>query len=86
MSRIKHMLLCQEEKETLENLSLKKKKKMAKVQCYGCQEYGHYRRNCHKLIRDNNKRNKEEAHINKEVEDLETKKPKKEEVKDLYYD
>ena len=59
---------------------------MAKVQCYGCQEYGHYRRDCLKLKRDNNKRNKEEAHIIEEVEEPDTMKPKKEEVRDLYYD
>jgi len=61
----------------------KKKKNMAKVQCYRFQEYGHYRRDC--PIRDNNKRNKEEAHIVEEIEEFETNKPK-EEMKDLYYD
>lgn len=67
------------------NLILKRKKNMAKVQRYGCQEYGHYRRDCLKLKRDNNKRNKEEAHITEEMEEPETKKPKKEKVRDLYY-
>ena len=64
----------------------KKRKNMAKVQFYRCQEYGHYRRDCPKLKRDNNKRNKEEAHITEEMEEPEIKKPKKEEVRDLYYD
>eukprot|EP00253_Pinus_taeda_P009693 PITA_09693 len=40
----------------------KRKKSMAKVQCYGCQEYGHFKRNCPKL-KDNSKRGREEAHI-----------------------
>jgi len=30
-------------------------KDMSKIQCYGCQEYGHYKRNCHKLKKDKNK-------------------------------
>ena len=41
----------------------KRKKNMAKVQCYGCQEYGHYKRDCPKLNKDNNKRQREEEHI-----------------------
>lgn len=57
---------------------------MSKVQCYGCQEYGHYKRYCSKLKKDNNKIN--EAHITNEVEVPEKKKSKKDEVKDLYYD
>lgn len=63
----------------------KEKKNMAKVRCYGCQEYGHYKRDCPKLKKDNNKRGREEAHITEEVEEAEKKKSKKEEVKDLYY-
>ena len=63
----------------------KKKKNMAKIQCYGCQEYGHYKIDCPKLKKDNNKRRREEAHITEEVEEAEKKKSK-EEVKDLYYD
>jgi len=62
----------------------KKKRNMAKVQCYGYQEYWHYKRNCPKLKKDNNKRGREEAHIT--VEEAENKRSKKEEVKDLYYD
>lgn len=61
----------------------KKRKNMAKVQCFGYQEYGHYRRDCPKIKKNN--KNKEEAHITEEVEELETKKPK-EEMRDLYYD
>ena len=45
----------------------------------------HYKRDCPKLKKDNNKRGREEAHITEEVEDAEKKKSKKEEVKDLYY-
>lgn len=62
----------------------KQKKNMAKVQCYGCQEYGHYKRDYPKLKKDHNKRGREEAHIIEEVEDAE--KRKSEEVKYLYYD
>lgn len=42
----------------------KKKKNMAKIQCYVCQEYGHYKRDWHKVKKDN-KRGREEAHIAK---------------------
>lgn len=60
----------------------KKRKNLAKVFSFGCQEYGHYKRDCPKIKRNN--KIKEEAHIT-EVEELETKKMK-EEVRDLYYD
>ena len=66
--------------------SWKRKRDMSKIQCYGRQEYGHYKRDCPKLKKDNNKRGREEAHIIEEVEEAEKKKSKKEEVKDLYYD
>jgi len=49
----------------------KKKMNMAKIQCYGCQEYGHYKRDCPKLKKDNKKRGREEAHISEEVEEVE---------------
>ena len=49
----------------------KKKMNMAKIQCYGFQEYGHYKRDCPKLKKDNKKRGREEAHINEEVEEVE---------------
>ena len=59
---------------------------MSKVQYFGCQEYGDYKRNCPKLKRDNNnKRKREEAHITQEVKE-EDKKQKKEDHPDLYYD
>ena len=59
---------------------------MSKIQCYGCQEYGHYKRNCPKLKKDNNNKIKrEEAHITQEVKE-EGKKQKKEDPPDLYYD
>ena len=56
---------------------------MAKVQCYGCQEYGHYKRDCPKLKKDNTKRGREEANITEEVEEAEKKKSKKEEAQAL---
>lgn len=59
---------------------------MAKVQCYGCQENGHYKSDCPKLKKDNIKRGREEANVTEEVEEDEKKKSKKEEIKDLYYD
>ena len=58
---------------------------MAKIQCYGCQEYGNYRKACPKLKKGNNKRDREEAHITGEVEEAEKKKCKKEEIRDLHY-
>lgn len=64
--------------------SWKKERGMSKIQCYGCQEYGHYKRDCPKVKQDN-KIGREEAHIAKEVEEAEKKKSKKEEVRDLYY-
>ena len=60
-------------------------KDMSKIQCFGCQEYGHYKRNCPKLKKDNNKRKREEAHITQEMKE-EGKKQKKGDSLDLYYD
>jgi len=62
----------------------KKMKNMDKVRCYGCQELGHYRRDCPK--RSKGKRNREDAHIIEEVKDPKSKKCKNEEVKGFYYD
>ena len=62
-----------------------KKKNMAKIQCYGCQEYGHYRRDFAKLKKDYNKRGREATHITEEEKEVEKKKSKKEEVIDLHY-
>ena len=45
----------------------KKKKNMAKIQCYGCQEYGHYKRDCFKLKKDITKEEEKKVHITKEV-------------------
>ena len=58
---------------------------MAKIQCYDCREYGHYKKYFPKIKKDNNMRGREEAHIPKEVEEAEKKKSNKYEVKDLYY-
>ena len=68
-----------------ESGSRKKKRDISKIQCYGCQEYGHYKRDCPKIKKDNNKRGREEGHITEKVEDAEKKKSKKEEVIDLHY-
>ena len=54
----------------------KKKKNMAKEIFYGCQKFGHYRRDCTKFNRDN-----EEAHFTKEVKEHVTKTLEKEEEK-----
>ena len=45
------------------------KKDMSKIQCYGCQEYGHYKRNCHKLKDNKNNRKREETHMTQEVKE-----------------
>eukprot|EP00253_Pinus_taeda_P031081 PITA_31081 len=57
----------------------KKKKNLVKVQFYGCQEYGHYKRDCPNLKKENNKIGGEEAHTTKEVEEVEKKNSKKDE-------
>jgi len=58
---------------------------MSKVQCFGCQEYAHYKRDCPKLEKDNNnKRKMDEAHLTQEVKE-EDKKQKKEDPPNLYY-
>ena len=39
-------------------------KDVSKIQCYRCQEYGHYKRNCPKLNNDNNNKIKrEKSHV-----------------------
>ena len=50
---------------------------MSKVQCFGCQEYGHYKRDFPKFKKEKNKRKWEEAHITQEVKE-EEKQQKKE--------
>lgn len=46
----------------------KKKFDMSKIQCYECNEYGNFKRNCPKLKKDNKKRSdRNEAHITEEV-------------------
>lgn len=60
-------------------------KDMSEIQCFGCQEYGHYKTNFPKLKKDNNnKRKREESHITQETK--EGNKQKKEDPPDLYYD
>lgn len=62
-----------------------KKIGMSKIQCYECNEYGHFKRNCLKLKKGNKKmKERSESHVTKEVEETEEKKSK-DEVKDLYY-
>lgn len=56
---------------------------MSKVQCFGCQKYGHYKRDCPKFKKDNNKRKREKAHITQKVKEEEKQK---EDPPDLYYD
>ena len=58
----------------------KKEIGMPKIQCYECNEYGHFKRNCPKLKKDNKKRmERNEAHVTEEVES--EKRKTKEEVK-----
>jgi len=56
---------------------------MSKFQCFKCNEYGHYKRDCPS---PQNKKRKErsDAHVVEEMGEPENK-PKKEDVKDLYY-
>lgn len=48
---------------------------MSKIQCYGCNEYGHFKiLNCPKLKKDNkNRKEKNEAHVIEEVGEHEKK-------------
>ena len=61
-----------------------KRRNMDKVRCFGCIELGHYKRDFPKFKKD--KRKREEAHISDMREELDAKKSKKEEARDLYYD
>jgi len=59
---------------------------MSKVQCFGCNEFGNYKRDCpkdHKNKNNNESKEISESHIAKDEED--EKKPKIEDNKELYY-
>ena len=58
-----------------------KKRNVNKARCFGCNNFGHYKRDCPRLRKD--KRKKEEAHIKEEPD---KKKSKKEEARDLNHD
>ena len=50
---------------------------MSKIQYYECNEYGHFKRNCPKLKKDNNnKRKREEARVTQEVKEDDKKHSK----------
>ena len=63
--RSKHLLLGPKERVNLASLFHEEQTKdMSKIQGFGCQKYGHYKRNCPKLKKDNNnKRKREEAYL-----------------------
>ena len=61
-----------------------KRRNMDKVQCFGFNELGHYKRDCPKSEKD--KRKKEEVHVIDKREEPDAEKSKKEEAKYLYYD
>ena len=65
-------------KEKFGMLGPQKKKKidMSKIQCYGCQQYGHHKRDCLKFKKDNKRKERNKAHITIEVEELDEKKSK----------
>lgn len=60
-----------------------KRRNMDNIRCFGCNQLGHYKRNCPKYGKD--KRKKEKSHVTNEREEPDAKKSKKEEAKDLYY-
>jgi len=50
---------------------------MSKIQCCECNEYGHFKRNCPKLKKGNEKRKeRNESHVIKEVEEPRNKEDK----------
>lgn len=61
-----------------------KKIEMSKIQFFGCNEYGNYKRNCQKNKVNKNRKEKSEAHIGEQKGEFE-KKLKGEDTKDLYY-
>lgn len=62
----------------------KKKTDMSKIQCFGCNEYGHFKRDCLNNKVSNKRKERNEAHTTKEKEEPD-KKPKGEDPKNLYY-
>ena len=56
---------------------------MSKVQCFGCHEYGHSKKDFPKNPKNNKRNERHEASTTKDEEA--PKKPKVEDYKDLYY-
>lgn len=52
-----------------------KKEDMSKIQCYGCQKFGHFKRDCLEMANSKKRKGKQHASV-ANIEDEHPKKPK----------